>query len=212
MKDEPWIGNCPKCHTAYRTDPPEIPVRNKLKLVRCLRHDCNETVEFSPIGGFPEEEGATQAKSEPSETPKTDALANEIYARGIRVSEIRMLQHARKLERERNTDRELLAQVRQERDNTWDDLQELREAIRAFRDAKGRFHTQLAAEKLINLLPAQELPAPDFHKKLAVLLARRKEELREKLQGHGIPESVIYSCDRQMEWINAITQNLRETP
>jgi len=37
-----------------------------------------------------------------SDTPETNALANEIYARGIRVIEIRMLQHARKLERERN--------------------------------------------------------------------------------------------------------------
>lgn len=37
-----------------------------------------------------------------SDTPQTDALADEIYASGIRVSEIRMLQHARKMERERN--------------------------------------------------------------------------------------------------------------
>jgi hypothetical protein len=38
----------------------------------------------------------------PSDTPETDALADEIYSRGIRVSEIRMLEHARKMERERN--------------------------------------------------------------------------------------------------------------
>ena len=35
-------------------------------------------------------------------TLETDALAAEIYSRGIRVSEIRMLEHARKMERERN--------------------------------------------------------------------------------------------------------------
>ena len=37
-----------------------------------------------------------------SDTPETDDLANEIYARGIRVSEIKMLQHARELERRLN--------------------------------------------------------------------------------------------------------------
>jgi len=35
-------------------------------------------------------------------TPDTNALADEIYARGIKVSEIKMLQHARTLERERD--------------------------------------------------------------------------------------------------------------
>lgn len=42
------------------------------------------------------------ACSPSSLTPETNALANEIYSRGIRVSEIRMLQHAREMERERN--------------------------------------------------------------------------------------------------------------
>ena len=37
-----------------------------------------------------------------SDTPETDDLADEIYARGIRVSEIRMLQHARELEKRLN--------------------------------------------------------------------------------------------------------------
>ena len=47
--------------------------------------------------------GLPDANYSPSSlTPETDALADEIYARGIRVSEIRMLQHARKMERERN--------------------------------------------------------------------------------------------------------------
>lgn len=43
-----------------------------------------------------------------SDTPETDALADEIYARGIRVSEIRMLEHARDMERQRNKDRQRL--------------------------------------------------------------------------------------------------------
>lgn len=37
-----------------------------------------------------------------NDTLETDALANEVYSSGIRVSEIRMLNHARSLERERN--------------------------------------------------------------------------------------------------------------
>ena len=45
---------------------------------------------------------ASASCSPSSLTPETDALADEIYARGIRVSEIRMLQHARTMEKERN--------------------------------------------------------------------------------------------------------------
>ena len=60
------------------------------------------------------EKAMSLPKSSASSSPETDALANEIYARGIRVSEIRMLKHARSLERERNAAlsvlRELVAQ------------------------------------------------------------------------------------------------------
>lgn len=35
-------------------------------------------------------------------------------------------------------------------------LEELREAVRNFRDVSGRYHTQLAAERLIALLPESE--------------------------------------------------------
>ena len=45
-------------------------------------------------------------------TPETDALADEIYARGIRVSEIKLLQHARELERERNDARRVATLMR----------------------------------------------------------------------------------------------------
>jgi len=37
------------------------------------------------------------------------------------------------------------------------DHDKLLEAIKAFRDAKGRYHTQKAAEKLISLIPANNL-------------------------------------------------------
>jgi hypothetical protein len=37
------------------------------------------------------------------------------------------------------------------------ELETLRDAVRNFRDVKGRFHTQLAAERLIALLPENNL-------------------------------------------------------
>jgi len=43
-------------------------------------------------------------------TPETNVLADEIYARGIKVSEIKMLQHARTLERERDEARHAIRQ------------------------------------------------------------------------------------------------------
>jgi hypothetical protein len=36
------------------------------------------------------------------------------------------------------------------------ELEDLRDAVRNMRNAKGRFHTQLATERLIGLLPANE--------------------------------------------------------
>lgn len=48
-----------------------------------------------------------------SETPETDTLANEIYDRGIRVSEIRMLEHARKMEHQRNAAWKTLKEIRE---------------------------------------------------------------------------------------------------
>jgi hypothetical protein len=43
------------------------------------------------------------------------------------------------------------------------ELETLRDAVRNFRDVKGRFHTQLAAERLIALLPenARAMPPGD---------------------------------------------------
>ncbi len=102
---EPWIGNCPKCHTAYRTNPPEIPLA-PLRL-KCGRPDCGAEVVMTPIVGFPE---AIE------ETRRADAgweRAHELDAK----------------------------------------LAEIRDAVRNMRDVKGRFHTQLATERLIALLP-----------------------------------------------------------
>ncbi len=47
---EPWIGNCPKCHTAYRTTAPDD-LSRPLNLP-CGRLDCVGTVEMTPIGGI----------------------------------------------------------------------------------------------------------------------------------------------------------------
>lgn len=41
----------------------------------------------------------------------------------------------------------------QRADEAESELEELREAVRNVRDAKGRFHTQLSVERLIALLP-----------------------------------------------------------
>jgi hypothetical protein len=76
--------------------PPICPRCNKL-------HYTNQTCERTALGPS----GAT-ACNPSSLTPETDAIADEIYARGIRVSEIKMLQHAQKMERERNEAHQLL--------------------------------------------------------------------------------------------------------
>lgn len=112
VRAEPWIGNCPKCHSAYRTHAPED-TSNPLEL-KCGRMDCVGMVTMTPIEGFPDR---------PEETWRADAgwqRADEAEAK----------------------------------------LEELREAVRNFRDVKGRFHTQLAAERLIALLPENARCAP----------------------------------------------------
>ena len=75
------------------------------------------------------------ACSPSSDTPETDAVEFEViddYECGINVVSSCL---ARKLERERD---ELLA------------------AIRAYRDAKGRYHTQMACERLLTFLPEND--------------------------------------------------------
>jgi len=47
---EPWIGNCPKCHTPWKTNPPRNPSR-PLDL-KCGRPECDGVVRMTPIGGF----------------------------------------------------------------------------------------------------------------------------------------------------------------
>lgn len=47
------------------------------------------------------------------------------------------------------------------------------------------------------------------HGELAAQLQGRKRELREKLKRPGLPESVVYSCDRQIKWINGLAQHLQ---
>ena len=105
VRAEPWIGNCPKCHSAYRTHAPED--TSKPLELKCGRMDCVGMVIMTPIEGFQETDNDTEA---------------ELAAW------------------------ELLRDTRAE-------LEELRDAVRNMRDVKGRFHTQLATERLIALLP-----------------------------------------------------------
>lgn len=74
------------CHQCGETFPVD-------KRTSCACHKC-ESAAKRPSGAA--------ACSPSSLTPETDALADELYARGIKVSEIRMLEHARKMEKERN--------------------------------------------------------------------------------------------------------------
>ena len=108
---EPWIGNCPKCKIAYRTNPP-LDTSRPLE-IKCGRMDCDEMIRMTPIEGWPEPDNDTEA---------------ELAAW------------------------ELLRDTRAE-------LEELRAAVRNMRDAKGRFHTQLAVERLIALLPKNVQPS-----------------------------------------------------
>jgi len=48
-----WIGNCPQCLTAYRTNPPAN--RTKRLTLKCGRYgQCNGIVPMAPLAGFPE--------------------------------------------------------------------------------------------------------------------------------------------------------------
>ncbi len=48
-----WIGNCPQCHTPYRTNPPAD--RTKPLTLKCGRYgQCGGMVTLAPLEGFPE--------------------------------------------------------------------------------------------------------------------------------------------------------------
>jgi hypothetical protein len=51
---EPWIGNCSKCRTAYRTNPKTD--TSKPLLLNCGRPGCDGIVRFTPIDGIKEPE------------------------------------------------------------------------------------------------------------------------------------------------------------
>lgn len=104
-KQESWIGNCPKCRSAYRTYAPAD--TSKPLEFKCPTHGCAGKVVMTPIEGFPDHIEETWRADAGWQRPD-DAEAR---------------------------------------------LEELREAVRNVRDAKGRFHTQLAVERLIALLP-----------------------------------------------------------
>lgn len=112
VRAEPWIGNCPKCHSAYRTHAPEDTAK-PLEL-KCGRMDCVGMVIMTPIEGFPKTDNDTEAE-----------LAAWKLLRDTRA-----------------------------------ELEELRDAVRNMRDAKGRYHTQLACERLLALLPENEIEHP----------------------------------------------------
>lgn len=84
------------------------------------------------------------ACSPSSLTPETDAMAS------MRRATSEWIALSGRLERERNAVAKeagrSLAEIMEERD-------ELHDAIRAYRDAKGRYHTQKACERLLALLP-----------------------------------------------------------
>ena len=88
-----------------------------------------------------------------SDTPETDAL----YKNDHRPN---LIEHARKLERERDEARKLFESSKRARaslNEACDHLQRERDAqhaaIRNLRDVQGRYHTQIATERLFALLP-----------------------------------------------------------
>ena len=67
-----------------------------------------------------------------SDTPETDLLVDTLQQNKSPVEIPALIGHAMRMEAERNT---------------------LHAAIKSLRDAKGRFHTQQAAERLFKLIP-----------------------------------------------------------
>ena len=94
----------------------------------------------------------------PSSTPETESMLNflskEWPDRGD--FEIALAGFARKLERERDEWREKAERRSIFVTTTGDALDSVLTAIRAYRDAKGRYHTQKACERLLTFLPEND--------------------------------------------------------
>ena len=105
-----------------------------------------------------------------SDTPKTDAFIGDEIDDNITEGEIAAWEFARKLERHLNNSRKWSSaladaadDLRSERNDLRDMLSEaiaqrdqLQDAVRDYRDAKGRFHTEKACKRLLSLLPENE--------------------------------------------------------
>ena len=81
-----------------------------------------------------------------SDTPETDAL----YKNDHRPN---LMEHARKLERERDEARKWNAEGKINGARCAEERDRLQDAIRNMRDVQGRYHTQIATERLFALLP-----------------------------------------------------------
>lgn len=112
---------------------------------------------FGPSGKTWEEAGQmwntrpnTEINTMNTDTPETDGEWNRLAGQDPIEFERNLSEFARKLERERDEARDQLRKAQVENDHNW---QALVFAVRALKRAKGRFHTQQAAEALFKLLP-----------------------------------------------------------